>query len=244
MATTKALTNKLLGQVSEFGRSYLNTLYPNDIELYLAAMELVDSLGNTVKYFVFPVMPNSIQKTEQSRNTIKKSSSGTTVLISPSHVPSEIQIKGDFGRGFKILTSPKDEFVLAYYNGGSKDALQFNTSEYSFGVKSGFGCIKIMQSMVQQLTKLDQYSKPYRLYFYNLALSESYLVTVLPGGFTLLQSYDRNMIWSYTLTMQTLANLDDIMSSDQSKKSAKTIMSTKTIQSGINAVASEIKNIL
>ena len=246
MASTDYITKKLAGELAQYGRGVMSVLYPSEIEVYLMAMELTDSKGVTQQYFVFPVMPNSISKVEQNRTNIKKSSSGTTVIGSSSHSPSEINIKGDFGRSFKILTSPTGEgsFSFGIFKSKGKDQLNVTTPTLDPNVKSGFGCIKIMQSMVNLSGKLDAYSKPNRLYFYNMALGESYLVAVMPGGLTLSQSYDKNMIWGYNLTMHILANLEDLKSSEDAQKSLKSILAASVIQNSANILVGEVKNLL
>lgn len=244
MAASNYIVKKLANELSTYGRGILSVLYPNEIESYLMALELTNSLGETLQYFVFPVMPSSIQKTEQNRTNVKKSSSGTTVLMSSSHAPAEISIKGDFGRSFKLLTNPTGGYSYGMQLSIGKDKLDINVPEFDPSVKSGFGCIKILQNMVTQCGKLDQFSRPNRLYFYNMALGESYLVTVLPGGLTLSQTYEKNMIWSYNLSFQVLANLEDLKSSEDVQRSLQSVLAASTIQNSVNVLVGEVKNLL
>ena len=245
MSTDKYITNKYLQELSIYGRGLLSVKFPKEIEIYLSALELTDSNGKTIQYFVFPIMPNSISKVENNRTNIKKSSSGTTVLMSSSFTPSELTIRGSFGRSFKFLTSPNgDSFKYAVFQNVSGDSLNKDYPQFDTSVKSGYGCIKILQDLISKTSKLDANSKPYRLYFYNMALGESYLVTVLPGGLTLNQSYDKNMIWEYSLTMSILANLEDLKSSDELNKSSKSILTGSLIQNSVNTIANEVKSLL
>lgn len=250
MSTVNHITGKYTSELAKYGRGVLSVLYPSEIEVYLAALELTDSLGATQQYFVFPIMPSSIQKTEQNRTNVKKSSSGTTVILSPSHAPSEISIKGDFGRSFKLLTNPTGEgfsFGFGFSkkdNGFYKEKLTIQTPTFDPNIKSGFGCIKILQSMVDAAGKLDAYSKPNRLYFYNMALGESYLVAILPGGLSLSQTYEKNMIWSYNLTMQVLARLEDLKSLSDTQKSLTSILASSTVQASVNSLVGDIKGLL
>lgn len=245
MSADKYISNKYLQELAQYGRGLMSVRYPLEIEVYLAALELVDSNGKTIQYFVFPVMPNSIIKSEQNRTNIKKSSSGTTVLMSPSFTPGELTIKGNFGRSFKFLTNPNgDSFSYAIFNNTKGDSLNKDYPQFDPSVKSGYGCIKILQNLVNRSSKLDGNSKPHRLYFYNMALGESYLVAVLPGGLSLTQSYDKNMIWEYSLTMSTLANLEDIKSSEDLTKSSKSILTGKAIQNSVNVLVGEVLNLL
>ena len=245
MSTDKYITNKFLREVASGGRGLLSIRYPQEFEMYLSALELVDSNGKTIQYFVFPIMPNSIQKVENNRTNIKKSSSGTVVLLSQSFATSEISIKGNFGRSFKILTNPNgDSFKFAVFQDVLGNKLNKEFPEFDPSVKSGFGCIKILQNLILRSNKLDGNSKPNRLYFYNMALGEAYLVSILPGGLNLSQTYDKNMIWEYSLTMNILANLDEIKSSDEIKKSSKLILAGSSVQNSINTLVSEVKSIL
>lgn len=239
------IANKLAGELANYGRGRLSVKYPSEIEMYLVAFELVDSLGKTLQYFVFPIMPNSISKVENNRVNIKKSSSGTTVLMSPSFTANEISLKGDFGRSFKFLTNPTgNDFQFAIFKETKGNKLNITYPELDPAVKSGYGCIKILQNMILMANKLDGHYKPHRLYFYNMALGESYLVSVLPGGLTLSQAIDRNMIWGYTLTMQAIANLEDLKSSEDYKKSSKSLLSAQTVSNGVNILVGEVKGLL
>lgn len=245
MSSSKYISNKLITEVNQYGRGLVSVKYPNEIEVYLCALELTNSKNETQKYFMFPIMPSSISKTENNRTNIKKSSSGTVVLMSGSYTPSEISIKGDFGRSFKFITNPTgDRFSYALFNTKGKDRLNINSPEFDPSVKSGYGCIKILQSMINETNKLDEYSKPNRLYFYNLALGESYLVAILPGGLTLSQNYEKNMIWQYSLSMQALCNIEDMKSSEEVTKSSKSLLSSKLIQNSVNVIVSEVKGLL
>lgn len=42
--------------------------------------------------------------------------------------------------------------------------------------------MKILQAMASKSVGLDDKGKPLRLYFYNMALGESYLVAIPPSG--------------------------------------------------------------
>jgi hypothetical protein len=247
MGNNQVLQSKLEKDISELGRGVLSVQYPNDIEVYLAALELVDSESNSIEYFMFPIMPNSISKTENNRISMRKSSSGTTVLMSPSEVPSEISIKGNFGKSFKIISTHNNDnqdFFIGIFSSGSKDALTMSFNNYSNYIKSGYGCIKILQNIIKTSNKLDGKFKPYQLYFYNMALGEYYLVVIPPGGFNLNQDYGSNMIWNYSLNMLALAKMEDIRSIEKNKDSMNNALNTSFIQRTINSLAGEIKNIL
>ena len=96
MIDSTGVIGKFNGLLGSLGRAALSASYPSDIEYYLCAFELVNSTG-TEGYFVFPIQPSAIQKSEPTRTNVKKSMSGITVLRNSSFIPQEINIKGNFG---------------------------------------------------------------------------------------------------------------------------------------------------
>jgi hypothetical protein len=238
-----SITNKFKQEAGELGRIALSTKYPNEFEVYIMSLELTDSDGRTVDYFSFPVMPTHISKPENKRVKTKTSSSGVTVLSSDAHTPSEILIKGDFGRSFKLMIKPQLGDVEGYGFKGFFNNLQINTPTFDIGVKTGFGCIKILQDIIGKSVMLDSKGKPYRLYLYNMALAESYLVVTTPQGLILTQSYDKNMIWTYSLSLTILAPLNKI-NPEKAKFSSSKLLQASIVQNFANRIGSEIKNLL
>lgn len=238
MAVPRFISDKLTNSISQIGKAGLNAKYPNDFEAYLVAIELTDSIGVTEEYFIFPIMPSQIQKTENNRTTIKKSSSGTTVLYSDSFTPNDISIKGNFGRGFKFLVQPSnvgDGFAI----GLNFDKFSSKLPEFDATVKTGYGATKILQKICNNSSKLDKRGGVKRLFFYNMALGESYLCVVPSGGLTLSQTYDTNMIWNYSLNLTVIANLEDLKSSVK-PSSPSFLMKTSSVQLGITALTRDL----
>jgi hypothetical protein len=235
----------LRGQI---GKSALNALYPNDFEYYLCAFELV-SETKTVDYFVFPIQPSSISKTEPTRNNIKVSMSGTTVLRNKSFLPQEITLKGNFGRRFKIL-STKGAFFGVGVSFKIKDVMfgdrmgKTITPSFSSGIKTGYGAVKLLQFLLEESNKVNSNGKPYQLYFYNMAFGESYLVTIPPSGMTFPQSEDKNMIWEYALNLKILAPLSEVATIKHSSLRSQNILGKNLIQNTINIVAKNTKLLL
>ncbi len=241
--------------VANVGRSAMNALYPYDIEVYIMALELTDSTGNTIDYFSFPIMPNSITKTEPKRTNIKKTVNGVTVLSSNSFVPEEISIKGDFGRTFKILLSPKEPATSAVAfstnkgvydltsTNNSQSSLVFKAPFFNVGVKTGYGAFRILKAIINKANGIDNLGRPFNLFFYNLALGESYLVAVSPSGFIGTQSLDKNMIWSYSLSLTTLAPIESIKN-ELRQNSLIRVLGVNAVQQGINAVANNLVDVV
>ena len=101
----QAAIQKAGSLIETAGRAILASQFPNDFEVYLCTLELADSKNNTIDFFTFPITPNAISKTEAKRENIRNTAGGVTVLSSPTFVPQDITIRGDFGRTFKLLLS-------------------------------------------------------------------------------------------------------------------------------------------
>ena len=240
----RSVTRGYQSQVDQLGKSLLHAIYPNDFEVYMMALELTTADGDTIDYFAFPIMPESIQKTELKRTNIKKTSSGVTVLSSAAFTPEEIVIKGNFGRSFKIVLGrePSPQGVAFSIPAGKlrlSEKRSIKTPDFSLGVKTGYGATKILQSIINKSNGVGYDGRPFRLYFYNMALGESYLVAVPPTGLQLSMSQEKNMIWDYTLNLTTIAPLS-LSFFDNNKTSLSRILSTSLIQSGLNKLGSNI----
>lgn len=246
----------VMNMAKSIGGQALASLYPNDFEWYMVALELADSNDNTIDYLTFPIMPDSISKTEPTRTNIKKSMAGVTVLSTPSYSPQEINIKGSFGRQFKILINPKPSVSIdassksvnagKYHlfditkKSGSISGLAF--SSFNMNVKTGYGVMKILQAMISKSVGLDESGRPLRLYFYNMALGESYLVSIPPSGVRFSQDLSKNMVWNYNMTMIALAPLEAV--SNKNDKSLLDKLLPSMIQTGVNEVASVVTDAL
>ena len=244
-----SITNTALSLLKEVGGQAAASMFPYDFEWYMVALELTDSNDKTIDYLTFPVAPDSISKTEPNRTNIKKSMTGVTVLTNPSFTPQEINIKGSFGRNFKILLDTKTITSSLSVNKGkyslysimnsmnNSSILSFSFNSFNLGVKTGYGVLKILQAMLSKSVGLDESGKPLRLYFYNMALGESYLVAVPSGGAQYAQDLNNNMIWRYNLTLTILAPLEAVKSTSDGLKDA---LKPSLIQSGVNTVANSV----
>lgn len=253
MADIRSVLADYNNSVASLGKATLSALFPNDFELYMSALELTDSEGNVIDYLAFPVMPDMITKTTPKRTNIKKTSSGTTVLSSSSNVPSEIQLKGDFGRSFKFLLSEGATAatgVAFSVTSGKKDLFGINSKNpslssrsFNAGIKTGFGATKILQAILEKSNGVDGKGKPFRLFFYNMALGESYLVVVPPQGFTLMQSQEKNMIWQYSMNLTVIAPLEQVRNRVSASSNLKT-QARGVIQKGVYDTAKAIRTLL
>lgn len=238
----------MMDMTRSIGIEAVSRLYPNDFEVYMVALELTDSDDNMIDYLVFPILPDAVSKTEPTRTNIKKSLAGVTVLTNPSFTPQEINIKGSFGRQFKILRGKQSGAAWSVNNGKydllsikSKLAMNLNFGEFDVGVKTGYGVIKILKAMADKSVGLGENGKPLRLYFYNMALGESYLVAIPPSGVQYSQDVSKNMIWNYNLTMMTLAPLEAVQSKSNLGASLSENLLPSLIQTGVSELASVVE---
>ena len=260
MADATSLGRRLSSLVGDIGRANVHALYPRDFEYYLVSLELVlqgDSGEETIDYFVFPVMPSSMTKSENNRVNIKKTSSANVIINSKHFVPHDLTIKGDFGRGFKLLMQPQGDDSISFRSlrfsnqSGSVKATDLDEekqkvkrAEFSKSIKTGYGCIKILQSIIDKAKGVDDKGNPLKLYFYNPALGESYLVVPTPNALVLSQDdANNNMIWAYTLNLTIVAEVQGTRDTTI-KSSLSDIVSVGAIQKAVNSLAKDGTNFL
>lgn len=242
----------LLDQLVSVGRAGLSGLFPRDFEYYLVALELTTFDGDTIDFFSFPIMPSQMSKTETTKTSIYPTLGGITIINSDAYTPRDITISGDFGRAIKLMVGNYgDQFVSfkgvkfsntqgIYYSDEVDAALANKVPDFNGTIKTGFGCIKILQSIIDRATGHDN-GKPFRLYFYNLALGESYLVVPTKTPLTLNQNENKNTIWSYTLNLTIIAPLDRIdFGSGAAPRTLTNLLAQAAIQNAASAVAESV----
>lgn len=245
------IVNTAIETAKTAGKSLLASKFPTDFEVYLCALELTDDKGNTIDYFTFPIQPDSISVTESKNTTVQQTAGGLSVLSSTAFVPKNITIRGNFGRQFKIMlqtgvTISGSAFSISagkralYQLMGKSNGLKTISIDPSGTVKNGFGCIKIMQSIIDKSNGVsDQTGKPFRLYFYNLALGESYMCIAPPNCLNFSQSMNSNMIWNYQLSLMGVAPLEAVQGAQNKTKKA---LSSGSIQKAVYDIANVIRN--
>lgn len=253
MSSVSTIQKKAIEMVGTLGRAALATLYPNDFEIYLCSLELTDSQGRTIDFFTFPIMPDSIRKSELKRSTVRNTAGGITTLTSPIYSPSEINIRGNFGKNFKILLSENESVsgvafsirngMYDLYQIGSKNSSNLKTPDFDISVKTGFGASRILKAIISKSNGVDNDGKPFRLYFYNMAFGENYLVTIPPSGAEFSMNIQKNMIWEYNINMTVIAPLEAVKNSPGSSSMVKKLASS-TIQKSVNDLASYVAGIL
>ncbi len=233
-----------IDKVVNMGKESAHALYPRDFELYMCAFELLNDKLGLVDYFLFPIMPKHITKTETEATTMQTSFSGITVFNKAGYTPDSLTLQGNFGRSFKFLPEESAGYVKAlsisegYYSAESVQGqgVKENVNEFELGVKTGYGCSKILQSIVHKSKAYGQTGKTYRLFFHNPALGESYLV--IPTKTPIIWSQDEqssNMMWEYTINLSIIADMKDVVDYVDTKNSMSNKMSKPGVVSKVSA---------
>jgi hypothetical protein len=215
------------------GRSILHSLAPDDFEYYACTMMLIDSIGNIKQLFNFPVLPTSMQINKRPLVNIKKTARGYINQFSTSFSGDVISINGTFGRKFKLLTSnlnSKNKQSDAVFDNGVLDTK----------VKTGYGALKLLEKIIYSSTKLDDFGKPMRLYFYNFSFNEAFYIEVV--NWSKQQSMENNIMWNFSIEMKCLARIEDLLSLDaaEKKKTIKNLLSTSFIQKSTNRILNQL----
>lgn len=233
--------------VGDIGRAGVHALFPNDFEYYLISLELVDSRNNTIDMLTFPIMPDSISRSEQEISSIKKSAGGMTVLGTNTFHPVQFQLSGNFGRSLKLLVRSKELSFSAlslstqsgiYSRSSLLQKPQNRPVIFSQNLKSGYGITKILAAIVDKSRALDDYNRPFRLFFYNPSFGESYVVRAT--NLTLSQNKDAsNAIWNYSLELKAIANLEALNTDPQN--SLRKLLTADVAQKFLTRTAQSIK---
>lgn len=242
------LNKRLLDEFNTRGKEAINALYPDEIEYYACALELVDSVGTTLDFFSFPIMPQSMQETKPTITNIKKTHTGVVITTHSTFVPFDISINGHFGRMFRKLSDfggtvgqskPKvnDKFTEGESNTKNLNSVEIKAM-FSTEYKTGYGCTKILEAIFNKAKMADVNSNPVKLIFYNLSLNSNYMVEPVTLGLS--QNRDLNMIWQYNLTLKAVAPVDAVF--DGNKSSIKELRSYAKKNMRMNEQSQAIKD--
>lgn len=231
--------------IQDLGKGALNIAYPNEFEVYMCALEVQDQVGNTLQYFIFPVMPSSIDEVNTPITNIRKTAQGIVVLSSTSFNPTDINLTGSFGRKFRILLGKTQSDLVSGFkvNIGnlSTDGNGNNTPvQFSANIKTGYGCIKILQDIIDQVNTIDT-SGVKKLILYNLALGNNYIVE--PTSLRFSQSQDSNMIWNYSLQLKSVMPLDAFLTDKELQERRARLNLLGVTQKSLNTSMSKIKTL-
>lgn len=222
------------------GKKAVSALYPNDFELYIVALELVDSNKETKDYFLFPIQPFSISTSYTPIQSIKKTIGGITVLNTETFSPTETVLQGNFGRKFKFLIGKElINFSSILLKPGQEQKKSFQ--EFDPSIKTGYGCIKVLENIIKTSNTLDANKKPYSLYLYNLAIGQNYLVKIPSLSFS--QNQENNMIWSYSMNVKSLIEVDKIREVNN-RSLAVNLAANDTIQKSADSAVSFLTSLI
>lgn len=227
-----------LQRFRQIGRHVAHTLFPEDFEMYFVALELVNSRGETVEYFAFPLTPQSVNIREPQIQSIQQTAGGTTVISSDVFMPIEIGLQGNFGQKFKFLNSRNLSIFSALANNGDQF---FQRRSFNDAVKTGYGCTQIMRRIVRKSSRLDEYDRPHSLYLYNLIMGSSFLVRV-NGEPNFRMDMQNNMIWSYNINFTALLPYEQMKI--ESRRSNIKLFTSYAVQNTINQNLNSVRSIL
>lgn len=187
----------------------MSALYPIDFEAYMISFELCDSKGISLDFFTFPIMPTDLSVEEEIPVKIDNTFGGVNSISSNVYVPKSISLNGSFGRKFKTLIRNKVSIPFVQRTIQERDygvkGIQKQELEVFNMLKTGFGCFKVLQSIVNRSVEVDIWGECNKLYMYNMAYGESYLVK--PISFRGSQSTQNNGIWNYELNLKAVCPL-------------------------------------
>lgn len=241
--------------LSSAGKTALNIQYPKEFELYIIGLELCDEYFNTLKYFTFPINPSSMEESKPQITNVKKTMEGVITLKNNTFIPTEISITGTFGRNFKILLGDTYEDFIHSFTASKIDEDQFATNYLTFSsttnglkkvfserIKTGYGCLKVLESIIDESKLIGSNGKLRHLIFHNPALGNSYIVT--PGTLKMFQNEANNMIWSYTLPLKAVAPLESTFSAQKNKQINKQLAVTGFIQERVSGLLNATSRIV
>ncbi|SEW37474.1 hypothetical protein SAMN04488122_2511 [Chitinophaga arvensicola] len=234
----------MVTQLGEIGKAALNMRYPKEFEYYVCAFELIDANDNTLRYFIFPVMPSSIDETQPRITNIRKTAGGVVALSSTNFAPVDITMAGNFGRKLRILLGSSYTDFISSLKVDNKitiaSAVNGIKAAFDDSVKTGYGCLKILEDIIREADKVDK-DGPRRLIFYNLAFGNSYIVK--PTSFKISMNQDTNMIHSYNLTMKGIAPIEALYEANKPGGRNDDLRVTSVCQKNIDKIVNTLGNI-
>ena len=234
----------LLGEV---GKSILNVKYPDEFELYLIALELVSAASSqdTLMYFVFPIMPNSMSETEKMGTNIIKTAGGIVTLSNSTFIPIPIVLSGTFGRSLKYVIGGDSFFDLVQGFSLKNKKTTFKEIEkalFDQNIKTGYGCCKILQNIIRESKLVDE-NGPRTLYYHNLAFNSRYIVKADEIVFSQ-EIGASNMIWNYRLSLTAVGKASTFQKPDKFNQLSNTLAVSNVIQKDGANIVSELQRIL
>lgn len=226
----------------DLGRAGLHYAFPNDFEYYAISFEIVNTLGESVAYFGFPIMPNSLNISISNAIDISQTSAGVESIINPSFIPFDVTGLGTFGRALRLvnyqqagigLRLSKEFFSSKLQN--IKNIVNGEGANFSNFVKTGYGLCKVLEGIFALGSAVDREGRPYVAIMYNLSLNHNYIVELLNVSFSQDVSTN-NAMWNYNFSVKATAPLKALDGIFSSKKSPQRIIRNNITRNSINTL--------
>lgn len=226
------------------GKNAMNVKFPDEFELYLCALELVDESNKTLRYFVFPVMPSSMDEGKNKITNIKKTLAGVTTLSTPTFVPTDISLSGNFGRSFKVLLGGDYvDFISSFQdNGSGKGAQKGVTQLFDDRVKTGYGCVKILESILDESDQVGENGELRKLILHNPSTGNSYIVKCM--NFKINMNEQTNMIWNYSVNFKSIAPLKSLYTTKELESKSMKLNLTGFMQTKTNNLLNTVSSFI
>ena len=196
-------------------------------------------------------MPQTMDQNRPQNSIVKKTHAGVVINSNPTFKPFDINVTGDFGgKKFKqVMPNIANSISTALTAASAISGINIfpnndpnKNNVFSSDYKSGYGCIKILEHIIERSRLSDQYSKPYKLFFYNLAFNTEYLVEA--GQMRISQSRSKNMVWTYTLPLKAVAPASAVQNASITTSSLAQVLKYSNLDNGISNQSNGIFNLL
>jgi hypothetical protein len=190
----------------------------------------------------------------------KVSPSGKYITQRNAFVPYDINISGTFGKRLRVVSGQFDKMFAAIAgiatglssNGSIEGVLSDSMMKQNFDpmkanllgmkMKTGYGCCKLLEAICNLDGDLDNYGKPYKLFLYNHAFGEDFLVTV--NNFSISQSDNSSTIWNYSLKLTALSPLKYVVKAERARRMRIVNLASGQVQKSADSVYRVAKEVL
>jgi hypothetical protein len=245
-----AIPQEIVKITKDVGKAGLHAMFPNEFEYYALTLELTNSSGDMIEYLTFPVNPESMSYDSQSLVNIKKTMSGISALDNETFNTRSIQITGTFGRKFKLLINNEihkvgslsggEDTIVGQVKNVKDGSMKIKDAVFDPKLKTGYGTIKILESMIEGSRQYDVKNRSNRLFLYNPALGHNWLVKCNSLHF----EQDRtssNMLWKYNLQFTVIAPMNEVKNENERGSLLKST-GIASLQSGLNTLAEYLRS--
>jgi len=226
-----AVRSRMLGALADVGRAALHANFPDDIEYYSIAFELIDYRDSTVDILVLPILPSSLNIAEQPNTNVKRTGGGTAILFNSAFQPFNITMSGNFGRKFRFLVGQSDVIGVGF-------RFNFRGNEFDSQIKTGYGVTKVLERILKNTFRTDDQQRPFKLIFHNMAFNQSHVVEPTTWGFNQNDS-NSNMIWNYNISLRAVAPALFIRGEQSSKSALSRLLQASVMQNVLNTLLTD-----